>query len=31
MNTLVRDNRDIDRVQSEQFVAPSASVVEGAD
>jgi HSP20 family protein len=31
MNTLVRDNRDIDRAQTEQFVAPSASVVEAAD
>ena len=31
MSTLVRENRDIDRVHSEQFVAPSASVVEAAD
>jgi HSP20 family protein len=31
MNTLVRENRDIDRVQNEQFVAPSASVVEAGD
>src|SRR6266699_305549 len=31
MNTLVRENRDTDRVQTEQFVAPSASVVEAAD
>jgi len=31
MSTLVRKNRDIDRVQSEQFIAPSASVVEAAD
>ena len=31
MSTLVRENRDIDRVQSEQFIAPSASVVEAAD
>jgi len=31
MNTLVRENRDIDHVQSEQFVAPSASVLEAAD
>ncbi len=30
-NTLVRENRDIDRVQTEQFVSPSASVVEAAD
>jgi HSP20 family protein len=31
MNTLVRENRDRDRAQAEQFVAPSASVLEGAD
>ena len=31
MSTLVRENRDIDRVHSEQFIAPSASVVEAAD
>src|SRR5438874_12037545 len=31
MNRLVRENRDIDRVQTEQFVSPSASVVEAAD
>ncbi len=31
MSTLVRENRDIDRVQSEPFIAPSASVVEAAD
>jgi len=31
MNTLVRENRDTDRIQSEQFVAPAASVVEAAD
>ena len=31
MSTLVRENRDIHRVQSEQFIAPSASVVEAAD
>jgi HSP20 family protein len=31
MSTLVRENRDIDRVQSEQFVAPSASVIEAGD
>ena len=31
MSTLVRKNRDIDRVQSEQFIAPSASVVEATD
>jgi HSP20 family protein len=28
MNTLVRENRDGDRVQAEQFVAPPASVIE---
>jgi len=31
MNTLVRENRDTARVQSEQFVAPAASVVEATD
>jgi len=31
MNTIVRENREIDRVQSEQFIAPAASVVETAD
>jgi len=31
MNTLVRENRDADRAQNEQFVAPSASVVEAGD
>jgi HSP20 family protein len=31
MNTMVRENRDMERVQSEQFVAPTASVVEDAD
>ena len=31
MNTLVRENRDGDRAQTEQFVAPSASVTEAAD
>jgi HSP20 family protein len=31
MSKLVRENRDIDRVQSEQFVAPSASVIEAGD
>jgi HSP20 family protein len=28
MNTLVRENRDGDRVQAEQFVAPPAIVIE---
>ena len=31
MNTLVRENRDTERAQSEQFIAPSASVVEAGD
>ena len=31
MNTLVRENRDNERGQSEQFIAPSASVVEAGD
>jgi HSP20 family protein len=31
MNTMVRENRDADRAQNEQFVAPSASVVEAGD
>ena len=31
MNTLVRENRDGDRTQTEQFAVPSASVIEGAD
>ena len=31
MNTLVRENRDNERGQSEQLIAPSASVVEAGD
>ena len=31
MNTLVRENRDSERGQSEQFITPSASVVETGD
>jgi HSP20 family protein len=31
MNTMVPENRDVERAQSEQFVAPMASVVEDAD
>ena len=31
MNTLTRETRDGDRAQAEQFVAPSASVIEAAD
>jgi HSP20 family protein len=31
MNTLTRENRDADRAQSEQFIAPPASVIEASD
>jgi len=31
MNTLVRETRETDRTQAEQFVAPPASVIEAAD
>jgi HSP20 family protein len=31
MNTLVRENRDNDRAQVEQFAAPPASVIEAND
>ena len=31
MNTLVRESRDMERGQGEQFVAPTASVAEDAD
>jgi len=31
MNTLIRENRDGDRAQAEQFVAPPASVIETGD
>jgi len=31
MNTLVRENRDADRVQTEQFIAPAAGVIEAGD
>src|SRR5438876_11846465 len=31
MNTLVRENRETDRAQSEQFIAPAASVIEAGD
>ena len=31
MNTLVREKHDGDRAQTEQFVVPSASVIEAAD
>ena len=31
MNTLVDENRDRDRAQTEQAVVPSASVIEAAD
>jgi HSP20 family protein len=31
MNTLTRENRDADRMQTEQFIAPPASVIEAGD
>jgi|ERR1043166_1095445 HSP20 family protein len=31
MDTLVRENRQTDRAQTEQFVAPAASVIEAGD
>ncbi len=31
MNTTVREDRETDRRESEQFVAPTASVTEGND
>jgi HSP20 family protein len=31
MNALVRETRETDRAQAEQFVAPPASVIEAAD
>jgi HSP20 family protein len=31
MNTLVREDRDTERRQTEQFVTPMASILEGAD
>jgi HSP20 family protein len=31
MNTLVREDRNTERVQREQFVAPAASVIESGD
>lgn len=31
MNTLVRENREMNRTQTEQFVAPAASVIEAGD
>ena len=31
MNTLTRENRDTDRAQTEQFIAPPASVIEAGD
>src|SRR5947209_10614749 len=31
MNTLVRENRNTDRAQREQFIAPPASVIEDGD
>ena len=31
MNTLTRENRDADRAQAEQFIAPPASVIEAGN
>jgi HSP20 family protein len=31
MNTLTRETREDDRAQAERFIAPPASVIEGAD
>jgi HSP20 family protein len=31
MNTLTRENRDTNRAQTEQFIAPPASVIEAGD
>jgi HSP20 family protein len=31
MNTLVHENRDTDRAQTEQFITPSASLMETGD
>jgi HSP20 family protein len=31
MNTMLRENRDMERGQSEQFVAPTGSVMDDAD
>jgi HSP20 family protein len=31
MNTLVRENRQSDRPQAEQFIVPAASVIEAGD
>jgi len=31
MNTLPRENRDSDRAQADQFIAPPASVIEAGD
>jgi HSP20 family protein len=31
MNTLVRENRDTERAQTEQFITPSASLMEVSD
>jgi len=31
MNTLTRENRDSDRAQADQFIAPPASVIEAGD
>src|SRR6201993_380594 len=31
MNTLTRENRDADRAQTDQFIVPPSSVIEGSD
>src|ERR1700745_3943927 len=31
MNTLTRENRDADRTQTDQFIVPPSSVIEGSD
>ena len=31
MNILIRENREVDRTQTEQFVAPPSSVIEAGD
>jgi len=31
MNTLTRENRDAERAQTEQFIAPPASVIDAGD
>ena len=31
MNMLTRENRDADRTQTDQFIVPPSSVIEGSD